>query len=79
MSRSTMEWAMEQEEIARSRKLRDQAALAALQGILATVSRINPNVEFKGETTAQLWSRQAWAIADAFVAARGDTPEEEIK
>ena len=59
MSKSTIEWAMEQEEIARNRKLRDQAALAALQGILSTVSRINTNAEFRGETAAQLWSRQA--------------------
>jgi len=76
MSRSTIEWAMEQEEIALKRKLRDQAALAALQGMLS-----NPNASANKyvENSERAYAEAAWLIADAFIAARGDTPEEEMK
>ena len=77
MSKSTFEWAMEQEEIAFKRKLRDQAALAALQGMLS-----NPNASANvthSKNAERAYVEAAWMIADAFVAARGDTPEEEMK
>ena len=76
MSRSTMEWVMEQEEIAFKRKLRDQAALAALQGMLS-----NPNASANrthSKNAERAYVEAAWMIADEFVEAR-DTPEEEIK
>lgn len=77
MSRSVMEWAMEQEEIALKRKLRDQAALVALQGMLS-----NPNASANvthSKNAEKAYVEAAWMIADAFIAARGDTPEEEMK
>ena len=77
MSRSTMEWAMEQEEIAFKRKLRDQAALAALPAIIRVCAGDTPR-EIGTETFEQMFARKAWMIADEFVEAR-DTPEEEIK
>lgn len=76
MSRSVMEWAMEQEEIALKRKLRDQAALVALQGMLS-----NPNASANvthSKNAEKAYVEAAWMIADAFIAARGDTPEEEM-
>lgn len=77
MSKSTFEWAMEQEEIAFNRKLRDQAALVALQGMLS-----NPNASANvthSKNAEKAYVEAAWMIADAFIAARGDTPEEEMK
>lgn len=64
-----MDWAIEQEEIANNRKLRDQAALAALPAIIQVCAGDKPR-EIGTETHEQMFARKAWAVADAFIAAR---------
>lgn len=50
--------------------LRDQAALAALPAIIQVCAGDKPR-EIGTETFEQMFARKAWAVADAFVAARG--------
>lgn len=69
MSRTTMEWAMDQEEVAFKRQLRDKAALAALPAIIQVCASDKPRDTDLG-TFEQMFARKAWAVADAFVAAR---------
>ena len=50
--------------------LRDAAALAALQGFIATGKPPRLSDALPGETVAQFFARQAFDTADAFIAAR---------
>ena len=50
--------------------LRDAAALAALQGMLAHATRYRPRPEDAGLHWHQAVSREAFQIADSFIAAR---------
>ena len=52
--------------------LRDAAALAALQGMLAHATRYRPRPEDSGLHWHQAVSREAFQIADAFLAARSE-------
>ena len=55
--------------------LRDAAALAALPAILQVCAGDKPR-EIGTETHEQMFARKAWAVADAFIAAReGKTNE----
>lgn len=49
--------------------LRDQAALAALPAIIQVCAGDKPR-EIGTETHEQMFARKAWAVADAFIAAR---------
>ena len=49
--------------------LRDQAALAALPAIIQVCAGDKPR-EIGTETFEQMFARKAWAVADAFIAAR---------
>ena len=49
--------------------LRDQAALAALPVIIQACAGDSPR-EIGTETYEQMFARKAWAVADAFIAAR---------
>lgn len=49
--------------------LRDQAALAALPAIIQVCAGDKPR-EIGTETYEQMFARKAWAVADAFIAAR---------
>lgn len=75
MSRSVLGWAMAQEEIARSRELRDQAALAALPAIIQICAQ-DTRREMGAETHEQMFARKARAVADAFIAAREGKSDE---
>lgn len=70
MSKSTIGWAMEQEEIALKRRLRDQAALAALPAVIRVCAGDRPRDAL--DTFEEMFAQKAWAVADAFVAARED-------
>ena len=53
--------------------LRDQAALAALPAVIQVCAGDRPR-EIGTETHEQMFARKAWAVADAFIAAReGET------
>ena len=55
--------------------LRDAAALAALPAIIQVCAGDSPR-EIGTETHEQMFARKAWAVADAFIAAReGKTNE----
>ena len=55
--------------------LRDQAALAALPAVIQVCAGDRPR-EIGTETHEQMFARKAWAVADAFIAAReGKTNE----
>jgi hypothetical protein len=49
--------------------LRDQAALAALPAIIQACAQ-DTRREMGAETHEQMFARKAWAVADAFIAAR---------
>lgn len=49
--------------------LRDQAALAALPAVIQVCAGDKPR-EIGTETFEQMFARKAWAVADAFIAAR---------
>lgn len=49
--------------------LRDQAALVALPAIIQVCAGDRPRVRSR-ETYEQMFARKAWAVADAFIAAR---------
>jgi hypothetical protein len=49
--------------------LRDAAALAALPAVISVCASDTPR-EIGKETHEQMFARKAWAVADAFIAAR---------
>ncbi len=53
--------------------MRDRIAMAALP---AVIKRCNGDTRYAGETLEELFARKAYAVADAFLAARGgDAPQ----
>jgi len=69
-------WASDEAIRYQGMTLRDAAALAALQALLATGKLPSPVAARQDETVAQFFAREAFNHADAFIAAREEKTNE---